>query len=114
MFSLTDYRTGVVTPAGVTQAAAGAGRKNVARYISATVGRIGAAGTFRLNFRDGAAGTGTILGSWEIGVPNTGDSNSIELAGLYIIGSANTAMTLEFAANAAANIQSVALMGIIV
>ena len=114
MFSLVDYRTGVVTPASVTQAAAGAGRKNVAKFISATVGRISAAGSFRLNLRDGASGAGTILQSWEIGVPNTGDSNSIVEGPFFIIGSANTAMTLEFTGNAAANIQSVGLVGIII
>lgn len=114
MFALTDYRTGVVTAASVSAPAAGVGRRNICQSVSATVGRISAAGSFRLNLRDGATGAGTILASWEIGVPNTGDSNSIQLAGLFIMGSANTAMTLEFAANAAANIQSVALVGIIV
>lgn len=114
MFNVTDYRTGVVTPASASQAAGGAGRRNVCKAISATVGRISAAGSFRLNLRDGASGLGTILDSWEIGVPNTGDSNSIEISGLNIVGSANTAMTLEFATNAVANIQSVNLNGIII
>lgn len=114
MFALTDYRNGVAIAASVTQAAGGAGRRNVAQLISATVGRISAAGSFRLNLRDGASGAGTILQSWEIGVPNTGDSNSIVVGPLFIIGSANTAMTLEFTANAAANIQSVGLVGIII
>jgi hypothetical protein len=63
--------------------------------------------------RDGATGAGTILASWAIAIPATAGACAIlSLAGLEIIGSPNTAMTLEFAAaGGALTFQSVTLTG---
>jgi hypothetical protein len=70
-------------------------------------------GQAQLNLRDGATGAGTILASWVLGVQAAIDATTIfALGGLEIIGSPNTAMTLEFAGIAGAGtIESVTLTG---
>ena len=71
------------------------------------------AATATVNLRDGASGAGTILASFTIGVEATaGRTTLLELCALEIIGSPNTAMTLEFTAAGGANtFQSVTLTG---
>src|SRR5882672_5410975 len=67
----------------------------------------------QVNLRDGATGAGTILGSWAIAIPATpGACAILSLDSLEIIGSPNTAITLEFAgAGGALTFQSVTLTG---
>lgn len=58
-------------------------------------------GAFRVNFRDGATGAGTILKTVWVGISiGTFSANCVALSGLNITGSANTAMTVEFVAAA--------------
>lgn len=69
----------------------------------------------QLNLRDGTTGAGTILFSRQCGIGAAlaaGGMQEVSLSGLNIVGSAATAMTLEFsAAGAATTLQSVALTG---
>jgi hypothetical protein len=97
--------------ATVTIAAAGAGLRNVAAYVMGElVGAAGvAAGVTRLRLRDGASGAGTILRSWVMGVSGVGAGSYVELSGLAIPGTANTAMTLEFSGLFANAFESVGL-----
>lgn len=67
-----------------------------------------------VNLRDGATGAGTVLWTGVISLPATAGASAppIELTGLQIIGSVNTAMTLEFSAAGGANtFESVSLQG---
>lgn len=105
------------TQATIARAAGGAGVRHVCTSISyaliipPTVNQP----LIQVNLRDGATGAGTILWSETVGVgaalANGGDVRST-LGGLEIVGTANTAMTLEFsAAGAATTSESVALTG---
>lgn len=105
------------TPADNVQAtitrAAVANARHVCRSISGNViGLTGAAETtVLLNVRDGATGAGTILWSQRLLVIASGVTG-FSLSGLNIVGSVNTAMTLEFsAAGGASTNESVALTG---
>lgn len=56
------------------------------------------------NLRDGATGAGTILKQWTIGIQATaGATQGLVKSGLSILGSAATAMTLEFTGAGGAN-----------
>lgn len=105
------------TPAAATQAtaskAAGGGTvRHVATTITACSAQAGTAQTpIAINLRDGASGAGTIIRSWKISTVIQ-DSKCVDLSGLAMIGTANTAMTLEFAgAGVAASEQTVTLTG---
>ncbi|MFY9586678.1 MAG: hypothetical protein WAT66_04400 [Actinomycetota bacterium] len=103
------------TQATATQASAAGFRHvctSVAFSLTADTGII-AATTVLVNLRDGATGAGTILWSQRISVPATaGSCKSVVLNGLSIVGTAATAMTLEFAAaGGASTFESVALTG---
>lgn len=101
------------TQATITQAAAGAGVKNVCYGISASLCTVGTAqaAAVQLNLRDGGTGAGTILWSKTFSCGTTTQVN-VDIVGLHIQGSANTAMTLEFsAAGVAASFESVSLVG---
>lgn len=66
------------------------------------------------NLRDGATGAGTILATFQTAVPATAGvaSPPICLSGLNIVGSVNTAMTLETSGATGSNVAaSVALFG---
>lgn len=108
-------------PAAATQATAAksAGASGV-RHVCTSISATFAAGATpptaelgTLNLRDGATGAGTILGSWTLGVEATACRTTIfTLSGLNIIGTAATAMTLEFAAAGGSNTtQSVTMTG---
>lgn len=89
------------TQATITRAAGGSGVRHICRSITATLIGLAAAAetTVLVNLRDGATGAGTILWSARLlVVGTTGSETGISLSNLNIIGSANTAMTLEFAA----------------
>lgn len=98
------------TPVANTQAtisrAAVAGQRHVCRSISATLIGLAASAetTVLVNLRDGASGAGTILYSTRLLVTGTtGSQTGVGLSDLNIVGSVNTAMTLEFAAAGGAN-----------
>src|SRR5258707_4318870 len=93
--------------------AGGQGTRHVCTSVSATlVAAAATAAQATLNLRDGATGAGTILGSWVLAVPGViGSCTVLPLDSLEIIGSPNTAMTLEFAAGVATQFESVTLTG---
>ena len=102
--------------ATASRAAAGATLRHICTAISITV--VGntaapAAQVLTFNLRDGATGAGTILASWTVGVEAVaGKTVPINLSGLAIPGSLNTAMTLEGSAAPGANtLESVTLAG---
>lgn len=108
------------TPVANTQAtisrAAAAGQRHVCKSITATLIGLAASAeaTVLVNLRDGATGAGTILWSTRLlVVGGTGSQTGVSLSDLNIVGSVNTAMTLEFAAaGGASTFEAVALTGI--
>jgi hypothetical protein len=66
-----------------------------------------------MNLRDGASAAGTLIWSQEIVIPAATGQNvaPFSFCGLNLIGSANTAMTLEFSAGLANLIETVTLTG---
>ncbi len=108
-----------LTPAANTQAtvtrALSASQRHVCRSITATLIGLAASAeaTVLVNLRDGATGAGTILWSARLlVVGGSGSETGITLTDLNIIGSAGTAMTLEFAAAGGANtFETVSLSG---
>ncbi len=78
------------------------------RHVATSITACVAAGAtaqpaIQVNLRDGAAGAGTIIRSWALGaIINSGQC--ADLSGLNMSGTANTAMTLEFAAATAATV----------
>lgn len=108
------HNPAVNTTATATKAAGGAGVRHVCTSIHATMANSGGAAVVgSVVLRDGAAGAGAILWSGEMAVTAVaGDYRAISISGLNIVGSPNTAMTLEFQAGPGANMfQSVALTG---
>lgn len=103
----------VNTIASASKAAGGASVRLVCNAISFSVGSIGVPGTtsVTVNLRDGATGAGTVLCSWTVACPSSSGFHSVNLSGLGIIGTANTAMTLEFSAASTNTFQSCNLMG---
>lgn len=93
--------------ATATQAAGGAGRLHVARSISFAAAPAGVSVAETLVIRDGASGVGTIIYQADF-VVGFGGVNVL----LFLIGSSNTAMTIEFLANGGGGeFQSVSLQG---
>lgn len=103
----------VAAQATATKAAGGTGVRHVATGITATLASGSAASTIvSVNLRDGATGAGNILWTGVMTAPIGTSAPPIELSGLQIMGSPNTAMTLEFSAGAGATTQeSVSLQG---
>lgn len=106
------------SPAANTQAtitrAAVASTRHVCTAISASFVNSGAgASVVTLNLRDGVTGAGTILWSTLMSIlTDTGDICQYVATGLNIVGSSNTAMTLEFAtAGGSDSFENVALSG---
>lgn len=114
--------TAVHNPAANTQAtvskAAGAagqlltqGEEHVCTGISASIAGTAASSVVHVYLRDGASGAGTILWS-AVMVCAANASDRLDVDGLHIIGTAETAMTLEFDGAGGLNTtQSVALRG---
>ena len=98
------------TPAVATQATASkALGGGTVRHVATSVAWCIAAGVtpqaiLLINLRDGATGVGTILRSWAVAVV-AADSKCIDISGLNITGTANTAMTIETAAATSAAVQ---------
>ena len=83
----------------------------IAFCLSATTA-LAAISTATVNLRDGATGAGTVLWSWQVTLPAaTLLPLFVQLAGLELVGSVNTAMTLEFAAGIGNLMTSVSLAG---
>lgn len=104
------------TQATISRAAAGAGVTNVCRGLTVTFASQAAAPTaiqLAVRVRDGATGAGTVLWASVLAVPATaGIVAGITRSGLWIQGTANTAMTLEFSVAGGANtIQTVSMEG---
>lgn len=95
-----------------SKAAGAAGIRHVCNSVSIAV----AAGAtpqlpIIINLRDGATGAGTILQTWALAAL-AGSASVVNISGLNIVGSAATAMTLEFAgATSATVVGSVNLSG---
>ena len=110
------------TPATNVQAtiskAALASTRHIATSISFSLNVVlsTAITTVQVNLRDGASGAGTILWSMTAGGFTTGNQQGLfvpfSISGLSLVGSVNTAMTLEFSAAAGAGtFESVSLTG---
>lgn len=95
------------TVATKSKAAGAAGVRHVCNYILATLCAGTSAPTaaqVKVRLRDGATGAGTILIDATLCVPATaGISQVLSLSGLNLVGTAATAMTLEFDGAAGAN-----------
>lgn len=109
-WSIIDTDIGA-TQSTVSRAAGGGTVRHVATSVTICRGDTAAAAPALVHLRDGATGAGTILRSWVIGV-GAGLSQCENVTGLNMTGSANTAMTLEFAAaGAATSTSTVTLTG---
>jgi hypothetical protein len=104
------------TQATISKAAAGAGVRNVCTGLTVTLAATStapAAVQLAVRLRDGATAVGTVIWAAVISVPATaGVSAGITRTNLWIPGTANTALTLEFSAAGGANtIQTVSMEG---
>lgn len=98
--------------ATASKAAGGAGVRHVATGVTACIGGAAllTAANGVLNLRDGATGAGTII--WTAYLQNAANIANCLTFPLHLPGTANTAMTLEFAgAGGTNNQESVTLMG---
>jgi hypothetical protein len=109
---VATHEPAVNTQATASRAAGGATEQHVCKSIFATMNAVAAiAAPISLYLRDGASGVGAILWSARVILP-IGQSAIISINGLSIVGSAATAMTLEWgAAPGAGNFQNVSLTG---
>lgn len=102
----------VATQATITRAAGAAGVIHMCTSIFASFSAGATAGAAtKVYLRDGLTGAGAIMWSGSLAVP-VGDVRTIELTDMSIVGSAATAMTLEFAAaGALTTFENVSLNG---
>lgn len=105
------------TQATITQTAAGSAIKNVCTSISASFASTNTTPTAKqvyLYLRDGGSGSGDILWSMALAIPAVaGQVVGVAQSDLWIQGTNNTAMTLEFSEAGGANtVQTVTLIGI--
>jgi hypothetical protein len=82
------------TVASASKAAQAAGVKNVCTAVFFSVNALAAQGAIAITLRDGATGVGTILKRWWVQA-GAGTTYERTYTGLWIPGSAATAMTLE-------------------
>jgi len=104
---------GVGVQATATKAAGAAGVRHVLTSINASINASAAQTPLTVVVRDGAAGVGTILWQDRLSAPATPFADSrVSLSGLNIVGSAATAMTVEFtAAGAGTTFETVSATG---
>lgn len=92
----------VSTKASASKAAGGAGVRHICDCITFSAGSTTAPALTKLNvdLRDGATGAGTIIASYTVVIPAATGQNVAphSICGLNLVGSDNTAMTLEFSA----------------
>lgn len=108
------------TPAAGSQATASksagaAGVRHVADCVSISGGAVAApvATALQINLRDGATGAGTVLWSITVVAPAAAGNTipAMSVCGLNLVGTAATAMTLEFSSLLANLSESVTLTG---
>ena len=100
--------------ATASKAAGAAGVRHVADCVSYSAGAIAApaATTLFINLRDGATGVGTVIWSKTVTIPATAAPHyDFSFCGLNLIGTAATAMTLEFSVLLTNESESVTLTG---
>lgn len=101
--------------ATASKAAGGAGVRHVADCVSFASSSVVAPALTALtvNLRDGATGAGTIIWTQTIAIGAATGQNTppFSVCGLALIGTANTAMTLEFSAALASLSESVSISG---
>lgn len=94
------------TVATISKAAGGAAVRHVCKgfMVGLSNNAAAASSAVTVQLRDGATGAGTVLWETSMAIPATAfTSQVIAISGLYIVGTANTAMTLEFSGAAGAN-----------
>jgi hypothetical protein len=110
-----DALSGAVVGSQATASrAASTTKRHVADCVTVSAGAAAApvATILTVNLRDGASGAGTIIWTTTIAASaTTGQHGAVAFCGLNLIGSFNTAMTLEFSAPLANEQESVALTG---
>jgi hypothetical protein len=101
--------------ATASKAAGAAGVRHVCDCVTVSAGAStapAAATELTINLRDGASGAGTVIWSTEITAAATAANHgNVPLCGLNLIGTAATAMTLEFGALLTNEFESVTLTG---
>ncbi len=101
--------------ATAAKAAGGGVVRHVADCVSFSAGSTAAPALTALtvNLRDGASGAGTVIWSEQVVISASTGQNvaPFSVCGLNLIGSTNTAMTLEFSASLANLIESVSVSG---
>jgi hypothetical protein len=111
-WSVTNTVVSAITAATASKAAGGGTVRHVATGITICYIDTATAAVSQVNLRDGATGAGTIIRSWLVGVDAANNSKCVDVTGLNMTGSANTAMTIEFgAATAATSSKTVTLTG---
>ena len=113
----TTHEPSANTQATITKAAGSGGQRHICTGLTVTLATgssAPAAVQVAARLRDGTSGAGTILWAGVFSLPATaGISTGATRSGLWIVGSADTAMTLEFSAAAGANtIEAVSLEGV--
>lgn len=104
-----QHQPAAAAAATISKAAA-AGTRHVATAITVCLTATAAQTGLVFNLRDGATGAGTIL--WSARLSGAASTNACVAIPVHIVGSVNTAMTLESAAApAATNFATVALSG---
>lgn len=94
----------VTVAASATKTAGAAGVRHVANSITGCIEDSDSAfGTITLRLRDGTTGTGTVFRTWYMNFPAANDFRCIDITFPGMIGTAATAMTLEFAGAISAN-----------
>lgn len=109
-----SHAPAAATQATTTKAAGGAGVRHYCNALVVTLSNsAAAAGDVVIRLRDGATGAGTILAEFRLAIPAVASSFAqVALSDLEIIGTANTAMTLETSgAPQASCLASVTLVG---
>lgn len=97
--------------ATASRAAGGIGVRHVCRSITVTIAAVAIQPPLEFVVRDGATGVDAVLWRGRLSCV-AGDSRDLSISGLNIIGSANTAMTVEsVAAPAATNFATVTMTG---
>jgi hypothetical protein len=104
------------TVASASKTAGAAGVRHVCRSINFGINTAAippVATTLTVVLRDGATGAGTVLRTWSIRVPASADVNVFtkEISGLNIVGTAATAMTVEFSGGLANTTQYAGISG---
>lgn len=110
------HRPAANTQATITKATAGAGIRNVCTALNVVLAATAAAPTavnLAVSLIDGASGATTYLWGATLSIPAVaGATTGISLSNLWLVGSANTALTIEFSAAGGANtIESVWMSG---